>query len=109
MLNEIVARKRAEVAQRKKDLPLSALEERIGQQEPPRDFAAAIKKGAGVRLIAEVKRASPSRGLLRPDFDPVALAQTYAAGGAAAISVLTEANYFQGSLDHLTMAPTPCC
>jgi indole-3-glycerol phosphate synthase len=103
MLNEIVARKRAEVAQRKKDLPLSALEERIGQQEPPRDFAAAIKKGAGVRLIAEVKRASPSRGLLRPDFDPVALAQTYAAGGAAAISVLTEANYFQGSLDHLTM------
>jgi indole-3-glycerol phosphate synthase len=103
MLNEIVARKRAEVAQRKKDLPLSALEERIGQQETLRDFAVAIKKGAGVRLIAEVKRASPSRGLLRPDFDPVALAQTYAAGGAAAISVLTEANYFQGSLDHLTM------
>jgi indole-3-glycerol phosphate synthase len=79
------------------------LEERIGQQEPPRDFAAAIKKGAGVRLIAEVKRASPSRGLLRPDFDPVALAQTYAAGGAAAISVLTETSYFQGSLDHLTV------
>jgi len=100
MLNKIVNAKRKEVEQRKKKLPVSALKDRIARQEAPRDFAAALK-GNGVRLIAEVKRASPSKGLLCPDFDPVSLARTYAKGGAAAISVLTEVNYFQGSLDHL--------
>jgi indole-3-glycerol phosphate synthase len=99
MLDRIVAEKRQEVRQRKRSLPLSALKERISRQ--PLDFAAALR-GDRLKLIAEVKKASPSRGVICPDFDPVALAQTYALHGAAAISVLTEVNYFQGSLLHLT-------
>lgn len=101
MLNRIVAQKREEVEQRKKSLPISTLKERLAQQKKPLDFASALS-GASTRLIAEVKRASPSRGLLCPNFNPVALAKTYAQGGAAAISVLTEINYFEGSIDHLT-------
>lgn len=101
MLNRIVAQKREEVERRKKSMPLSYLKERIALQEAPLDFARALE-GTQTRLIAEVKRASPSRGILCPNFDPVELAKKYAQGGAAAISVLTEANYFGGSLDHLT-------
>ena len=100
MLDKIIAEKREEVAQRKRQLPLSVLKERIAQSRAPLDFAAAIS-GDSTRLVAEVKRASPSRGVLCPDFDPVALAKSYAQAGAAAISVLTETNYFQGSIDHL--------
>ncbi len=100
MLNRIIAEKREEVEQRKKDIPVSSLKERIAQRQAPLDFAYALS-GGSTRLIAEVKRASPSRGLLCPNFDPVELAKTYAQGGAAAISVLTEANYFQGSIEHL--------
>ena len=100
MLDKIVVVKREEVAQRKRSLPPSALKERIAQCRATRDFAAALS-GDSTRLIAEVKRASPSRGVLCPDFDPVALAKSYAQAGAAAISVLTETNYFQGSIDHL--------
>ncbi len=81
-------------------MPLSRLEERIAQQKAPLDFALALS-GNDTHLIAEVKKASPSRGIIRPDFDPVALAKTYASNGASAISVLTEAKYFQGSLNHL--------
>ena len=102
MLNKIVAEKREEVEQRKRNVPISALKERIAQRKAPLDFASALR-GKGLRLIAEVKRASPSRGVLCPDFNPVQLARTYAEGGAAAISVLTEVNYFEGSLDHLAM------
>ena len=69
-------------------------------QPPPLDLALALK-GEGVSLIAEVKKASPSRGVIRADFDPVAIAGSYASSGGAAISVLTESNYFQGSLDYL--------
>lgn len=101
MLNRIVAQKREEVERKKKSMPLSYLQERIALQEAPLDFARALE-GTQTRLIAEVKRASPSRGILCPNFDPVELAKKYAQGGAAAISVLTEANYFEGSLDHLT-------
>jgi len=100
MLNRIIAQKKEEVEQRKKSLPLSRLKELIAQQGTPLDFAHALE-GTHIRLIAEVKRASPSRGILRPDFDPVELAKKYAQGGAAAISVLTEANYFEGNIDHL--------
>ena len=99
MLNKIVAEKKGEVEQRKQSMPVSALMERVSRNRPL-DLAAALK-GNGIRLIAEVKKASPSRGVLCPDFNPVALAKTYAQGGAAAISVLTEANYFQGSIDYL--------
>ena len=100
MLNKIIAKKREEVEQRKKSLPVSTLKERIAQRKAPLDFALALS-GGSTRLIAEVKRASPSRGVLCPNFNPVALAKTYAQGGAAAISVLTEANYFAGSIEHL--------
>ena len=100
MLNRIIAQKREEVEQRKKSLPLSHLKERIALREVTLDFAHALD-GTQTRLIAEVKRASPSRGVLCPNFDPVELAKKYAQGGAAAISVLTEADYFEGSIDHL--------
>ena len=81
-------------------MPLSRLEERIVQQKAPLDFALAIG-GNHTHLIAEVKRASPSRGILSHDFNPVELAKSYAQSGASAISVLTEANYFDGSIDYL--------
>ncbi len=97
MLNKMVARKREELRQRKPGLPLAALKERIAARRPPLDFTAAIT-GDRMRVIAELKRASPSRGIIVTDFDPVGLAQKYAQGGAAAISVLTEENFFGGSL-----------
>ena len=100
MLDRIITDKRGEVEQRKQRFPLAGLREAIARGQTPLDFAGALR-GDGTRLIAEVKRASPSRGLLCPEFDPVKLAKTYAANGAAAISVLTEEKYFQGSLDHL--------
>jgi indole-3-glycerol phosphate synthase len=102
ILDEIVESKAAELAERKQTVPLTALQERIRVQffEEP-DFTAALK-GDGVRLIAEVKKASPSRGVICPNFDPIELARTYAQSGAAAISVLTEERYFGGSLEHLS-------
>jgi len=100
ILDQIVTEKREEIAQKKKSLPISTLKERIAQRKAPLDFAAALS-GDRTRLIAEVKRASPSRGVLCSNFNPVSLAKAYADGGAAAISVLTESNHFQGSLDHL--------
>ncbi|MDO8567300.1 MAG: indole-3-glycerol phosphate synthase TrpC [Dehalococcoidales bacterium] len=100
MLDQIVARKKEAVEQAKRKMPLSELKRRIALRSPPLDFSGALK-GSGTRLIAEIKKASPSKGLLCPDFRPVELARAYAEGGAAAISVLTEVNYFQGSLDHL--------
>ena len=100
ILNKIVAEKRQEVEQKKRSLPVSTLKERIALRQETLDFASALS-GDSTRLIAEVKRASPSKGILCPDFNPVALAKTYAQGGAAAISVLTETNHFQGSLEHL--------
>jgi len=100
MLEKIVALKKEKVEQRKKVLSLSCLKERIARQRPPLDFASALV-GDHVRLIAEVKQASPSRGVLNPNLNPTKLAKTYAEGGAAAISVLTEENYFKGSIDYL--------
>jgi indole-3-glycerol phosphate synthase len=100
MLDKIIAQKKEEVEQRKKLATMTYLQELIAQQKPALDFALAFK-GNHIRLIAEVKQASPSRGMLSPNFNPIELAQTYAEGGAAAISVLTEANYFMGSIEHL--------
>ena len=98
MLDKIITQKKEEIEQRKNAVPLSYLQERIAQQKPPLDFATALKD-KHIQLIAEVKQASPSRGMLRPDLDPVELARIYSEGGAAAISVLTESNYFTGSID----------
>jgi indole-3-glycerol phosphate synthase len=100
MLDRIIALKKEEVEQRKKALTLNRLQERIARQKPPLDFTSALK-GDHIRLIAEVKRASPSRGILHPNLNPVQLAETYVEGGAAAISVLTEENYFKGHIDYL--------
>ena len=100
ILDQILKAKRAELERRRKEEPLAALEQRASETPLPLNLSGALM-GPGVRLIAEVKKASPSRGLLCPDFDPVALAFTYADNGAAAISVLTEVDHFQGSLEHL--------
>jgi len=100
ILDEIIAAKRRELARVQAELPLSELEKRISRRKPALDFAGALH-GDDVRIIAEIKKASPSKGLLCPDFDPLNLAKAYAEGGAAAISVLTETNYFQGALKHL--------
>jgi indole-3-glycerol phosphate synthase len=100
ILDKIIADKRSEVEQKKRSLPISDLKKRIVLQKMPLDFASALR-GDGIKLIAEIKKASPSRGILCPDLNPVALAKTYVQGGAAAISILTEANHFQGSLEHL--------
>ena len=101
ILDDIVADKRRELAQSQAKLPLTELERCISKMVPPLDFAGALR-GDGIRLIAEVKKASPSKGLLCPQLDAVGLAKIYADNGAAAISVLTEVNYFQGSLEHLS-------
>jgi indole-3-glycerol phosphate synthase len=100
MLDKIIAQKRQEIEQRKKMATLTYLQERIARQKPSLDIARNLK-GGHIRLIAEVKQASPSRGMLIPNLNPIELAKTYAEGGAAAISVLTEENYFMGSIEHL--------
>ncbi len=100
MLEKIVADKKEGLKQRKKAVSVSEMEARIARRAATLDFASALK-GDGVRLIAEVKKASPSRGVLCPEFDPAALARVYADNGAAAISVLTEEKYFGGHLNHL--------
>ena len=99
ILDRIVADKRKEVKSAKRATPLAILKERIAQQKPL-DFTAALR-GQGLKLIAEVKKASPSKGVLCNDFRPVETAMAYAKNGAAAISVLTEEKFFQGSLEHL--------
>ena len=100
ILDDIVASKRREVEESKVRVPLEALDEHIASQPPPLNLSGALL-GERVRLIAEVKKASPSRGLLVPDFDPVRLASTYVENGAAAVSVLTDPR-FQGTLEHLS-------
>jgi indole-3-glycerol phosphate synthase len=100
-LDRILDHKRAEVEQRRRDLPLEALAERCATAPQPRSFAAALRQPGRVTLIAEVKKASPSKGVLIENFDPLALAQVYTDNGAAAISVLTDERFFQGSLTFL--------
>ncbi|MBW4459551.1 MAG: indole-3-glycerol phosphate synthase TrpC [Nodosilinea sp. WJT8-NPBG4] len=103
ILEEIVWQKETEVAQLRERLPLADLQRQVLDAPPPRDFVAALRDGRTTpALIAEVKKASPSKGVMRPDFDPVAIAQTYAAHGAACLSVLTDKTFFQGDFDYLT-------
>jgi len=100
ILDDIVADKIPEVEKQKRELPIEELKKQIQEQSPPLDFVSALK-GDRVRLIAEVKKASPSRGIIREEFNPVDIAFTYAANGAAAISVLTDEKYFMGNLEFL--------
>jgi len=99
----IVETKRAELAKAQAEAPLASWIDALADLPPTRDFAAAVKRGPGepIRVIAEVKKASPSKGVIRPDFDPVAIARAYADAGAAAVSVLTDRDYFQGDLAYL--------
>ena len=103
VLDTIVRDKRAEVLGKKGEVSRSELEARAKHLAPARDFRAALapEPPARVRLIAEIKKGSPSRGVLAESFDPVALARTYEASGAAALSVLTDERYFHGRPEHL--------
>jgi indole-3-glycerol phosphate synthase len=102
ILDKIVATKRSEIERAKAARPESELRSRLAGAPPARDFFAALAAEGRIKLIAEVKKASPSVGLIRADFDPVAIASIYAAHGATCISVLTDEPHFQGHLDYLT-------
>ncbi|MCY4541545.1 MAG: indole-3-glycerol phosphate synthase TrpC [Rhodobacteraceae bacterium] len=110
VLANIVAYKRSEVAQLRTRFGHAGLEERAASAGAPRGFASALKRQSrnGYGLIAELKKASPSRGLIRADFDPAGLARAYAAGGAACLSVLTDKPSFRGSGEFLTVARDNC-
>ncbi|MGJ3253450.1 MAG: indole-3-glycerol phosphate synthase TrpC [Elainellaceae cyanobacterium] len=102
ILEEIVWYKESEVGQWRSRISLQELQKQVADSAPPRDFITALRQGkTQPALIAEVKKASPSKGIIREDFDPVAIAQSYQDNGASCISVLTDSHFFQGSFDYL--------
>jgi indole-3-glycerol phosphate synthase len=111
ILQRILAAKKAEIATARAAVAQEALEARAAQMPAPRDFVGALRKRLDAgrpAVIAEVKRASPSKGLLRAQFDPPAIAASYEAGGAACLSVLTDREFFQGDAAHLQAARAAC-
>jgi indole-3-glycerol phosphate synthase len=103
ILQRIVEAKRQEVERQRNEVSERQMEARLVEAPPVRDFRAALEYGPGLGIIAEVKKASPSAGVLRADFDPVAIASIYQANGASAISVLTDEPFFQGHLSFLSV------
>ncbi len=101
ILEEIVASKRREVEAARRRMPMEELEVQAASAPPTRDFRSALAGPGPIQLIAEVKKASPSAKVIRADFDPVAIARTYQEHGAACLSILTDAPYFQGHLSYL--------
>ncbi len=108
LLTRICASTRAEVDRRKPLVSFADLDHAAASQTPPRGFRAALDRAPGFALIAEIKKASPSKGVIRDRFDPAAHARAYAAGGAACLSVLTDVPYFQGHDDYLVAARAAC-
>ena len=111
ILDEIIAVKRAEIVKAKQAIPLAEIQLQAAAASPARDFIGALRTKHSQKLpavIAEIKKASPSKGLLREPFDPVAIAQSYAKHGAACLSVLTDRKFFQGSEDCLRAARAAC-
>ena len=111
ILQNIVARKHEEVAERRARVSIQALEQRAATASAPRGFAAALQERAKARkpaVIAEIKKASPSKGVIREDFDPAAIALSYEEGGATCLSVLTDVDFFQGHDDYLQQARNAC-
>lgn len=101
ILDRIVETKRQEIAAAKARVPERNLRAAVADAPPTRDFFAALAAPGEIKLIAEVKKASPSKGVIRPNFDPVEIARDYEAGGATCLSILTDEQYFQGSLEYL--------
>ena len=101
ILDEIIAYKKEELTETKRTTPLADQKQRAAEAGPVRGFGAALAAAGSIKLIAEVKKASPSKGVIREDFDPIRVAATYEEAGATCLSVLTEKKYFQGSLAYL--------
>ena len=111
ILARILARKQQELAERQRRIPLAGIKAQAQQADPPRGFYQAIETSidAGkAAVIAEIKKASPSKGVIREDFDPAWLASSYATGGASCLSVLTDVDFFQGNDGHLQSARSAC-
>lgn len=111
ILNRILARKREEIAERSAHVSLAEIQAAAKKAAPPRGFFNALSRAIAANrsaVIAEIKKASPSKGIIRADFDPVALAQSYEKGGASCLSILTDRDFFQGDESYLTAARAAC-